>query len=91
MEEYVRVFEPLLFEECRAQLYSTWEELIETVSRDTHIMVRVKANEPRERGTLYLSLFNAGKSLHFFKKLHFIILLDFILFVNMRVPLSLSY
>ncbi|KAI9094788.1 hypothetical protein K1719_026594 [Acacia pycnantha] len=50
VEEYVRVFEPLLFEECRAQLYSTWEELIETVSRDTHIMVRVKANEPRERG-----------------------------------------
>ncbi|XP_054820460.1 uncharacterized protein LOC129319420 [Prosopis cineraria] len=50
LEEYVRVFEPLLFEECRAQLYSTWEELIETVSRDTHIMVRVKANEPRERG-----------------------------------------
>ncbi|KAI4337718.1 hypothetical protein L6164_016100 [Bauhinia variegata] len=50
VEEYVRVFEPLLFEECRAQLYSTWEELTETVSRDTHIMVRVKANEPRERG-----------------------------------------
>ncbi|XP_028801319.1 helicase sen1 [Neltuma alba] len=50
VEGYVRVFEPLLFEECRAQLYSTWEELIETVSRDTHIMVRVKANEPRERG-----------------------------------------
>lgn len=52
MEEYVRVFEPLLFEECRAQLYSTWEESTETVSRDTHIMVRVKANESRERGTL---------------------------------------
>lgn len=52
VEEYVRVFEPLLFEECRAQLYSTWEELTETVSRDTHIMVRVKANEPRERGNL---------------------------------------
>lgn len=51
MEEYVRVFEPLLFEECRAQLYSTWEESTETVSRDTHIMVRVKANESRERGT----------------------------------------
>ncbi|KAH1085266.1 hypothetical protein GYH30_017316 [Glycine max] len=52
VEEYVRVFEPLLFEECRAQLYSTWEESTETVSRDTHIMVRVKANESRERGTL---------------------------------------
>jgi len=51
VEEYVRVFEPLLFEECRAQLYSTWEESTETVSRDTHIMVRVKANESRERGT----------------------------------------
>lgn len=54
VEEYVKVFEPLLFEECRAQLYSTWEELTETVSRDTHIMVRVKANEPRERGTFKL-------------------------------------
>lgn len=51
VEEYVRVFEPLLFEECRAQLYSTWEELTETVSRDTHIMVRVKGIERRERGT----------------------------------------
>ncbi|KAL4393269.1 hypothetical protein AHAS_Ahas02G0035100 [Arachis hypogaea] len=50
VEEYVRVFEPLLFEECRAQLYSTWEESMETVSRDTHIMMRVKANESRERG-----------------------------------------
>ncbi|OIW17097.1 hypothetical protein TanjilG_20201 [Lupinus angustifolius] len=50
VEEYVKVFEPLLFEECRAQLYSTWEESTETVSRDTHIMVRVKANESRERG-----------------------------------------
>ncbi|KAK7294428.1 hypothetical protein RJT34_17317 [Clitoria ternatea] len=50
VEEYIRVFEPLLFEECRAQLYSTWEESTETVSRDTHIMVRVKVNESRERG-----------------------------------------
>ncbi|MQM02775.1 hypothetical protein Taro_035545, partial [Colocasia esculenta] len=39
-EEYVRVFEPLLFEECRAQLYSTWEESTETVSRGVHIMIR---------------------------------------------------
>ncbi|KAJ9181814.1 hypothetical protein P3X46_005868 [Hevea brasiliensis] len=47
VEEYVRVFEPLLFEECRAQLYSTWEELTET---NTHVMVRVKSIERRERG-----------------------------------------
>uniref|UniRef100_A0A1D1YSP9 Helicase SEN1 n=2 Tax=Anthurium amnicola TaxID=1678845 RepID=A0A1D1YSP9_9ARAE len=50
VEEYLGVFEPLLFEECRAQLYSTWEELTESVSRDVHIMVRVKAVERRERG-----------------------------------------
>ncbi|XP_010261244.1 PREDICTED: uncharacterized protein LOC104600108 isoform X2 [Nelumbo nucifera] len=50
VEEYVRVFEPLLFEECRAQLYSTWEEFTETVSRDAHIMVRIKNMERRERG-----------------------------------------
>ncbi|XP_058085569.1 uncharacterized protein LOC131232997 isoform X2 [Magnolia sinica] len=50
VEEYARVFEPLLFEECRAQLYSTWEELTETVSRDAHIMVRIKSVERRERG-----------------------------------------
>lgn len=50
VEEYVRVFEPLLFEECRAQLYSTWEESTETVSRDAHVMVRVKMVERRERG-----------------------------------------
>ncbi|XP_057536005.1 uncharacterized ATP-dependent helicase C29A10.10c-like [Amaranthus tricolor] len=50
VEEYIRVFEPLLFEECRAQLYSTWEELNEASSRDAHIMVRVKSVERRERG-----------------------------------------
>ncbi|KAK4859349.1 hypothetical protein QYF36_004082 [Acer negundo] len=50
VEEYVRVFEPLLFEECRAQLYSTWEELSEAGSRDTHVMVRIKNIERRERG-----------------------------------------
>ncbi|KAD4386198.1 hypothetical protein E3N88_26367 [Mikania micrantha] len=50
VEEYVSVFEPLLFEECRAQLYSTWEELTETVSRDLHTMVRIKNVERRERG-----------------------------------------
>lgn len=46
------MFEPLLFEECRAQLYSTWEELTETVSRDLHTVVRVRSVERRERGTL---------------------------------------
>ncbi|CAL9129769.1 unnamed protein product [Musa acuminata var. zebrina] len=50
VEEYVRVLEPLLFEECRAQLYSTYEELQETITRDAHIMVRVKNVERRERG-----------------------------------------
>ncbi|KAI3996388.1 hypothetical protein MKX01_026856 [Papaver californicum] len=50
VEEYVRVFEPLLFEECRAQLYSTWEESTEIISRDVHIMVRIKTVERRERG-----------------------------------------
>ncbi|KAK4428500.1 putative ATP-dependent helicase C29A10.10c [Sesamum alatum] len=48
VEEYVRVFEPLLFEECRAQLYSTWEESSETVSN--HIRVGIKSIERRERG-----------------------------------------
>nr|XP_043639260.1 uncharacterized ATP-dependent helicase C29A10.10c-like isoform X2 [Erigeron canadensis] len=50
VEEYVRVFEPLLFEECRAQLYSTWEEQTEAASRDMHTMVRIKNIERRERG-----------------------------------------
>ncbi|KAJ0777255.1 putative P-loop containing nucleoside triphosphate hydrolase, DNA2/NAM7 helicase, helicase [Helianthus annuus] len=49
-EEYIKVFEPLLFEECRAQLYSTWEELTEPGSRDLHAMVRIKNVERRERG-----------------------------------------
>lgn len=48
VEEYVRVFEPLLFEECRAQLYSTWEELTETCTG--HVKVHVKNIERRERG-----------------------------------------
>ncbi|XP_020886288.1 uncharacterized ATP-dependent helicase C29A10.10c isoform X2 [Arabidopsis lyrata subsp. lyrata] len=47
MEEYVRVFEPLLFEECRAQLYSTWVELAEA---NTYVKVRIKSIERRERG-----------------------------------------
>jgi len=51
VEEYVRVFEPLLFEECRAQLYNTWEELTDS-PRDAHTMVRVRTVERRERGML---------------------------------------
>ncbi|KAK6115465.1 hypothetical protein DH2020_007734 [Rehmannia glutinosa] len=47
VEEYIRVFEPLLFEECRAQLYSTWEESSETVS--SHVRVGIKSIERRER------------------------------------------
>ncbi|KAL3640759.1 hypothetical protein CASFOL_015727 [Castilleja foliolosa] len=48
VEEYIRVFEPLLFEECRAQLYSCWEESSENVS--CHVRVRIKSVERRERG-----------------------------------------
>ncbi|XP_051123424.1 uncharacterized ATP-dependent helicase C29A10.10c [Andrographis paniculata] len=48
VEDYIRVFEPLLFEECRAQLYSTWEESGETTS--SHVRVSVKSVERRERG-----------------------------------------
>lgn len=51
VQEYVNVFEPLLFEECRAQLLSTWEELCEGVAaKDPHIQVCVKSIERRERG-----------------------------------------
>nr|CAB3495046.1 unnamed protein product [Digitaria exilis] len=49
-EEYIRVFEPLLFEECRAQLYSSYEESLEAVGRDAHVAVRVKTVDRRERG-----------------------------------------
>ncbi|CAA0805655.1 P-loop containing nucleoside triphosphate hydrolases superfamily protein [Striga hermonthica] len=48
VEEYIRVFEPLLFEECRAQLYSTWEESSEAIS--SHVRVGIKSIERRERG-----------------------------------------
>lgn len=50
VQEYVNVFEPLLFEECRAQLHSTWEELCEGVTKDPHVQVSVKAVEKRDRG-----------------------------------------
>jgi senataxin len=46
----------LLFEECRAQLYSSYEESLEAASRDAHVMVRVKSVDRRERGT-FLTFF----------------------------------
>lgn len=52
VEDYIRVFEPLLFEECRAQLYSTWEESLETVPN--HVRVCIKSVERRERGTVLI-------------------------------------
>lgn len=55
VEDYIRVFEPLLFEECRAQLYSTWEELTETLMG--HVKVRVKNIERRERGIKHFLTF----------------------------------
>ncbi|KAL6574184.1 hypothetical protein OROHE_001088 [Orobanche hederae] len=54
VEEYISVFEPLLFEECRAQLYSTWEESSETVS--SHVRVGIKSIERRERGWFDVTL-----------------------------------
>ncbi|XWS25262.1 hypothetical protein CRYUN_Cryun27aG0054200 [Craigia yunnanensis] len=68
VEEYVRVFEPLLFEECRAQLYSTWEELVESASRDTHIMVRIKNIERRERGWYDVIVLPANECKWIFKE-----------------------
>ncbi|KAJ7540105.1 hypothetical protein O6H91_10G001500 [Diphasiastrum complanatum] len=50
VEEYVQVFEPLLFEESRAQLHSVWEELSDSSSKDVHIPVSIKNLEKRERG-----------------------------------------
>lgn len=52
VEEYISVFEPLLFEECRAQLYSTWEESSETVTNQ--VRVCIKSIERRERGTVLI-------------------------------------
>ena len=40
----------MLFEECRAQLYSSYEESLEAVGRDAHVVVRVKTVDRRERG-----------------------------------------
>ncbi|KAJ7518585.1 hypothetical protein O6H91_21G075400 [Diphasiastrum complanatum] len=50
IDEYVQVFEPLLFEESRAQLHSVWEELSDSNSKDVHIPISIKALEKRERG-----------------------------------------
>ncbi|KAG6543891.1 hypothetical protein Mapa_014731 [Marchantia paleacea] len=50
VEDYTRVFEPLLFEECRAQLHSSWEELLEGSVKDAHVPVSIKGVERRERG-----------------------------------------
>ncbi|KAL9678573.1 hypothetical protein QQ045_016419 [Rhodiola kirilowii] len=68
VEEYIRVFEPLLFEECRAQLYNTWEELTETNSRDTHPMVRIKTIERRERGWYDVVVLPVNDCKWFFKE-----------------------
>ncbi|KAF5748639.1 P-loop containing nucleoside triphosphate hydrolases superfamily protein isoform 3 [Tripterygium wilfordii] len=69
VEEYVRVFEPLLFEECRAQLYSTWEELSESNPRDTtHVMVRIKNVERRERGWYDVIVFPSNECKWGFKE-----------------------
>ncbi|KAH7283286.1 hypothetical protein KP509_35G070300 [Ceratopteris richardii] len=58
VQDYVNVFEPLLLEECRAQLHSTWEELCEGVAlKDPHVQVYVKMVEKRERGWYELVLF----------------------------------
>ena len=43
----------MLFEECRAQLYSSYEESLEAVGRDAHVAVRVKTVDRRERGMLF--------------------------------------
>ncbi|GKC44526.1 hypothetical protein Tco_1062248, partial [Tanacetum coccineum] len=67
VEEYIRVFEPLLFEECRAQLYSTWEELTETNS-NSHTMVRIKSVERRERGWYDVILLPTNESRWYFKE-----------------------
>ena len=57
VREYVDVFEPLLFEECRAQLHSMWEELCDEVSKDPHIQVCVKSVERCERGKCIILYF----------------------------------
>lgn len=50
VDDYAKVLEPLLFEECRAQLHNNWEELLEGTSGDPHPAVTIKLHERRERG-----------------------------------------
>ncbi|KAJ3678320.1 hypothetical protein LUZ60_002123 [Juncus effusus] len=68
VEEYIRVFEPLLFEECRAQLYSSYEELLESNSRDAYFTVRLKMVERRERGWYDIVLLPTHESKWNFKE-----------------------
>ncbi|CAH9101521.1 unnamed protein product [Cuscuta europaea] len=65
VEEYVSVFEPLLFEECRAQLCSTLEEVTETGS---HTKVYIKNVERRERGWYDVILIPEGEFKWSFKE-----------------------
>ncbi|CAA7048807.1 unnamed protein product [Microthlaspi erraticum] len=65
MDDYVRVFEPLLFEECRAQLYSTWEELSEA---NSYMKVRIKSVLPRERGWYDVILLSVNECKWAFKE-----------------------
>ncbi|XP_010541131.1 PREDICTED: uncharacterized ATP-dependent helicase C29A10.10c [Tarenaya hassleriana] len=65
VDEYVRVFEPLLFEECRAQLYSTWEEMTEA---NAYMKVRIKFVERRERGWYDVILLSVNDSKWPFKE-----------------------
>lgn len=56
VEDYAKVFEPLLFEECRAQLHNSWEELLEGTVGDPHAGVTIKNVERRERGNQKLQV-----------------------------------
>ncbi|KAF6149170.1 hypothetical protein GIB67_026026 [Kingdonia uniflora] len=50
VEEYIGVFEPLIFEECRAKLRAEWEELNESSSGGEHIEVTIKCVKKRRGG-----------------------------------------
>lgn len=62
VDEYAKVFEPLLFEECRAQLHNCWEELLEGTNGDPHAAVAIKTIERRERGNWDILLFNPWRT-----------------------------
>lgn len=51
--EYVAAFEPLLFEECRAQVLSQWEEASESAAA-SHMPVRVTSLERADRGICHV-------------------------------------